>query len=264
MLVFPQLVTGAAALYPVVKRSVQRTALNALADGRVDFLADSNAAASGWELHAKGLTAAEWSQIEALFAAVAGRWQSFTFLDPVGNLLAQSENFGVGPWTNGALIQLTTGVSDPFGTTRATRVTNAGQAAAGVAQTLNVPGTFQYCLSVWARSAGASSLTLAQSTAGASATKTFALGTQWTRLAFTAALGQSTDSVTFGASLDAGASADLFGMQVEAQLAPSDYKKTDVRGGVYAKARFAEDKLTVTAQSTDVVDAVIRIVNTGN
>lgn len=33
MLVFPQLMTGASALYPVTKTSVQRTVVNTLGDG---------------------------------------------------------------------------------------------------------------------------------------------------------------------------------------------------------------------------------------
>ena len=37
---------------------------------------------------------------------------------------------------------------------------------------------------------------------------------------------------------------------------------TGTAGGVYAKARFGADQITVTAQGTDVYDAVIRIVNT--
>ena len=51
-------------------------------------------------------------------------------------------------------------------------------------------------------------------------------------------------------------------MQAEAQLAPSDYKMTGAHGGVYAKARFAQDRLTATAQGADIFDAVIRIVST--
>ena len=50
-------------------------------------------------------------------------------------------------------------------------------------------------------------------------------------------------------------------MQVEAQLAASPYKRTGARAGVYSNARFASDELTVTAQSTDVYDAVIQIVS---
>jgi hypothetical protein len=260
MLVFPQLSTGASALYPLTKTSRQRSVVNTLGDGSIDVYADPDARSLGWKLEAKGLTAAEWNAIEALFQATAGMWQAFTFLDPAGNLIAESEDFGASAWTNGALIALTSGVADPLATTRATQVVNAGIATEAVAQTLAVPGDFQYCLSVWARTDSGSSVTLVVG----SAAKTFALGTSWARISFAANLGLSTDSVTFGAQLSAGGTIVLFGMQVEAQLGPSDYKSTGTTGGVYANARFGADTITVTAQGTDVYDAVIQIVNTEN
>src|SRR5579864_380063 len=260
MLVFPQLVTGASALYPVKRTSIQRAVVNTLADGRTDVFADPSAAAAEWEFAAKGMTAAEWSAIEALFLATSGMWQTFTFLDPTGNLLEQSENFAAGAWTNGALIGLTTGIADPLGTTRATRALNSGSAAAAVAQTLNVPGNFHYSLSAWARTAGSSSVTL---TIGGFS-QTFALTGTWQRVSISKNLGTTATSVTFGAQLAAGATVDLWAMQVEAQLAASDYKMTETRGGVYARARFGTDRITATAQSTDVFDATIRIVNTEN
>lgn len=262
MLVFPQLVTGASALYPVKKTAIQRTALNTMADGSVVVFADPDAASSAWELHATGMTLAEWNAIEALFQATSGMWQTFTFLDPTGNLLAQSETLTAGVWTNGALIELTAAVADPLGTTRATRVTNVGSAAAAVAQVLNVPGNFQYCFSVWARTVGTSSVTLTASTTGANLAQTFALSGSWTRVVLAGNLGQATVQVTFGAQLDAGGTVDLFGMQVEAQLAPSDYKQTAAQSDVYSKARFGSDDIQVTAQGTDVYDAVIQIVDT--
>jgi hypothetical protein len=262
MLVFPQLSTGASALYPLTKTTRQRTVVNTLGDGSIVVSADPDAATLGWEVQAKGLTAAEWGAIEALFEATSGMWQSFTFLDPVGNLLAESENFGASAWTNGALITLTSGQTDPLGTTRATLVENAGQGTQAIAQTLAVPGNFHYCLSVWARSDSGTSVTLAISTTGGSAAKAFALGTQWARVSLAANLGQSTESVTFEAQLTAGGTMVLFGMQVEAQLGPSDYKLTGTSGGVYANARFGADTITVTAQGTDVFDTVLQIVNT--
>jgi hypothetical protein len=258
MLVFPQIVTGGSAFYPVTRHSVQRTVVNTLGDGRTDVFADPDAAMAAWELRATGLTLAEWNAIEALFQATSGMWQTFTFLDPNGNLLAESEAFGATAWTNGALIQLTPGIADPLGTTRATRVVNAGQTVESVAQTLNVPGNFHYCWSVWARSAGGSSVTLAV----ANVTRVIALGPQWQRVFVSGNPGQATTTVSFNIQLPAGASVDLFGAQAEAQLAPSDYRQTGVRGGVYSRARFASDQLTVTAQGTDVYDAVIRIVDT--
>jgi hypothetical protein len=235
--------------------------VNTLADGSAVVYSDPDAAVTEWELRAMGLSAGEWGAIDTLFQAVAGRWQTFTFLDPVGNLLADSELLSAGAWTNGPLVGLTTGIGDPLGTMRATRAINGGSTTQAVAQVLTVPGDFQYCLSVWAKTIGGSNVTLTASTTGGSSAKTFSLNTVWQRISLPVNLTQSTTSVTFGAQLDAGASVDLFGLQVEAQLAASAYKKTGTQGGVYADARFAESGLTVKAQSTDVFDAVIRIVS---
>src|ERR1700689_4145079 len=101
MLVFPQLTTGAAAMYPVTRQSVLRTVVNTLSDGSTVIYSDPDAAQTMWEIQAKGLTAVEWSSIEALFDAVAGQWLDFTLLDPAGNLFADSELLSSGAWTNG-------------------------------------------------------------------------------------------------------------------------------------------------------------------
>ena len=99
MLVFPQLSTGASTLYPLTKTSQQRTVVNTLGDGSIVVYADPEAASLGWEIQAKGLTANGMEcPIEALFEATSGRWQAFTFLDPAGNLLAESEDFGASAW----------------------------------------------------------------------------------------------------------------------------------------------------------------------
>ena len=145
-------------------------------------------------------------------------------------------------------------------TPRATRVINTGSAAGSVAQTVAIPGSFKYVLSVWAKTTGGSSASLFATTAGGSATKTFTLTSQWKRLSLRIELGQNTESVTFGAELDPGGSVDLFGMQLEAAPGVSDYKKTGAEAGVYAKARFAGDELLATARGTDMFDMVMRIV----
>jgi hypothetical protein len=259
MLVFPQLTTGAAALYPVTKQGLQRTVVNGLADGSTVVYADSDGAIAGWALRATGLTLAEWNAIENLFQQTAGMAGTFTFLDPVGNLLLQSENFSAGAWTPGALVQLTAGIGDPFGTTRAMRLVNTGQASAGVTQILNIPGNFQYCLSAWVRTTSGSAVTLTI----ANGSKSFAAGTQWKRVYFSSNPAQaSATTVTFGVQVAAGGSVELFGVQAEAQLGPSDYKITGAVGGVYPKARFGSDQITVIAQAADVYDAVIQIVST--
>ncbi len=261
MLFFPQLTTGAAALYPVTKQGTRRSVLNTLAGGNTVSYADPSAAMAGWQMRATGLTLAEWNAIESLFQQTSGMAGTFTFLDPVGNLLLESESFGAGAWTKGALVALTEGIGDPWGTARATGLVNAGGAAAGVTQVLDVPGNFQYCLSVWARSSAGSAVTLAI----ADVSRSFAVGTQWRRIFLPANPGLTgATTVTFAATVAAGGSVELFGMQVEAQMGPSDYKATTAVGGVYSKARFGSDELTVTAQGTDVYDAVIQIVSAGS
>src|SRR4051812_32798726 len=198
MLVFPQLTTGTAALYPVTKQALRRSVVNALADGSTAVYADPDGALEGWALRATGLTLAEWNAIESLFEQTAGMAGTFTFLDPAGNLLLQSETFSAGAWTAGALLQLTAGIADPFGTSRATRLVNTGQAVAGLTQMLNVPGDFRYCLSVWVRSTSRSPVTLAV----ADASKSFASGMEWNRVYLSANPGQSgAATVAFGARL---------------------------------------------------------------
>jgi hypothetical protein len=260
MLVFPQLATGASALYPLTRKSVTRTAVNVLGDGSTVIFGDPDAGMREWELQATGLALSEWTAIDTLFQAVMGRFATFMFLDPAGNLLLRSEEFGDPAWSNSPLIQLTAGVSDPLGTTRATQVVNAGSAAGAVAQTLAVPGNFRYTLSVWTKTTGVSNVTLSASTTGGSATRIIELTNQWQRASLDVELGLDTESVVFGVVLDVGAIVDLFGMQVEAQPGTSDYKETGGSAGLYTEARFADDDLTVTAKGTDVFDAVVRIV----
>jgi hypothetical protein len=259
MLFFPQLSTGGSTLYPAKRTLAKRTVVNSLMDGREVVYADPDGAADGWDLQLDGLTLVEATAIESLFAQTAGMFGAFTFLDPVGNLLAGSEQLASPFWTLSGLVSSTAGVADPFGTTRGNHVVNSGVAAGGLTQVLTVPANFHYCLSIWARGSG--TLTLSFS-AGAAESSSWTLQSGWNRYSVAGNLRSSATAVTFGVSLSAGASADLFGAQAEAQLASSDYKKTGTRGGVYPKARFASDELRITARATDQYDARIRIVNT--
>jgi hypothetical protein len=261
MLVFPQLATGAAALYPVRRTRTARTVKNVLADGRRVVYTDPDWSSRAWDLQPAGLTEVEWEAVDTLFEAAGGRRNAFTFLDPAGNLLARSEEFDAAEWDNDPLIGLTAGIDDPFGGTAAMRAVNSGAGAQAIAQTLAAPGDFRYALSVWGRAAGASAVTLFASSVGGNAERTFALGAQWKRISMPVDLADASESVTFGARLAPGAQIDLFGMQVDAQAAAGGYQRTAAIGGVHASARFAHDSLTVRAQGTDVYDLAIRIVS---
>lgn len=259
MLVFPQLTTGAAALYPLRRSRRRRSAINTLGDGSEVRYTDPDVAETRWRLEAAGLNGEEWDAIEDLFAQVRGRFGTFTLLEPAGNLLRQSEAFGEPEWDNGPLTTVTPGVPDPFGGTRASEITGGG---AEVAQVLAAPGDFQYSLSVWVRPTASATVTLFAETTGGSNERAFGLGTTWKRIAMPVAMGLATESVKFGVRFVG--TVELFGMQVEAQPGAGGYQKTGAKGGVYASARFDEDALTVRARGADVFDAAIRIVTKGS
>ena len=63
--------------------------------------------------------------VEAFFVQQQGRLQSFTFLDPAGNLCQFSEDFSQSAWVKTTLT-LGAAVTDPFGGTGATRITSGG------------------------------------------------------------------------------------------------------------------------------------------
>lgn len=263
MLVFPQFVTGASALYPLVKRQVRRTVVNRLDGGNTDVYADAGAGEIlVWDLQARGMTRAESDAVETLFQTSSGARGTFTFLDPAGNLLTQSETLTDAVWIKDALMTLTAGVADPLGTLRATNVSNGALASGHLSQTLNAPGNFHYCFSGWIRSSSGSSVMLSFTSGATTIAKTFTPGTQWQRVFVSGNPAQApATTVIVEVGLAAGGSADVFGFQMEAQLGLSDYKRTSAQGGVYPKARFAADQLTVTAMATDVYDAAIRIVS---
>jgi hypothetical protein len=262
MLTFPQLITGASALYPLRKTRSTRTVVNELDDGQTHIYVDPNAAFTLWELEGRGLTNSEWESIETLFVQTSGMWGTFTFLDPVGNLLVQSEHLSAAAWVKSAAIQLNAGVTDPLSTSRATRIINSGQGIGQIQQVLNVPGHYHYCFSAWLRTTSESGVTASIAAGAVQVTRVLSLTTDWQRLFVSGNPGQSASvTVQFQLELTAGASLEIFGLQAEAQLAPSDYKVTANRGGVYSRARFAADQISVRTQGTDIQDTVIRIIS---
>lgn len=264
MVVFPQLSTGTVALYPVKRTRRVRTVQNSLPGGNAVKYADVDVAVTQWDLEAIGMSEAERAALAGFFETVAGQEKTFTFIEPAGNLLTQSETFGADGWDNSPLMTVVTAIDDPWGGTRGSRITNGGPVAGSIMQVLAVPGEYQYVLSVWARASTASEVTLFAETAGGNAELVFPATGTWRRIVMPVTLGLATEFVQFGVRIQAAKVVDLVGMQVEAQPGAGDYQRTGAMGGVHAKARFGMDELLVRSRGTDVFDAVIRIVSKGN
>jgi hypothetical protein len=259
MLYFPQLLSGAAAQFPVRRSLLTRTIVNTADDGRTVKLADPGSQTVEWELDLRGLAGQEWNAIQSLFQAVEGRLKSFTFLDPTDNLLAWSEDLSAAVWSKDPALQFSANVSDPKGTLRATRITNPTQSPLPIQQACEVPGWFQYCLSVYARSEQPAEINLVRSSAGGTEKKTFRVGPGWQRVEYSSKPTDSSELVSFGMEIPGSAAVDVFGFQLESQTCASMYKKTVARHGVYREAWFQEDALSVETEGPDRHSCRLRI-----
>jgi hypothetical protein len=260
MLYFPQLLSGATAQYPFVKRRIQRTAVSSAPDGRTLKLLDPGWTLVEWELTLGTLSSQERAELETFFSTVEGRLGEFTFLDPTDNLFVRSEELTAAAWSKGPFIEFTEGAADPNGGTSATRIFNAGAASQRIQQALEGPGWFHYCFSLYARSDMPGSLTVFRTTAGGEETATYPISSSWKRLAHSGRSQGAEAGVAFGISLEAGASVEVFGMQAEAQPAPSTYRMTTFRNGLYENARFDDDSLRLVSEGPEQHYCTVRIV----
>jgi hypothetical protein len=263
MAYYPQLISGSVAQYPLIRRAVYRTVFNQTADGRTYRLEDAGAERLEWELRYEGLSGAERRTLEEFHQEVEGRLREFTFLDPMGNLLARSGEPGASVWERGPLLTLAEGLADPAGGMSAFRLENTGSVEQSLQQVVGAPGWFTYCWSVYARSAEGSRLVLYRRSGGREDAKEYRLGEAWERLVHSGRDDSEDDRVWFGVRLAPGARVELYGMQAEAQPAPSAYRKTGERGGVYENARLAEDALQITATGPEAHACVVKIVVCG-
>ncbi len=262
MLYFPQLSSGALAQYPLAKQSRMRTIENTAADGRMFKSPAYGSSERLWELRHLGMTDSELLALTTLFEATEGRLQSFTFLDPVDNLLLRSEDLSEA-WDVAPLLQITS-TEDPFGTSRGLRLTNTGAGEQSIEQTIAAPGWYQYCFSFYARSTGGGAFTLTRSAGGQLQSALVEIGATWKRVTLSGKFSGSDEMVTFGVRLPAGLELDIFGFQVDPQISPSAYKATTTRSGVHPGARFTDDTLRITSHHLNQHTAAIGILVAGN
>ena len=260
MLYFPQLLPGATVQYPIVKRRVQRNIVSLTLGGRLLKLLDPGGARTEWELTFQALTSEEREYLEVFFSAAEGKLGEFTFLDPTDNLLLQSDELAEVAWSKGPALGLAANVADPDGGTQATSIHNAGAVPESLQQAIAGPGDFHYCFSLYARSDTPANLAMFRSVGGTEESITQYVQSSWKRLVHSGRSSSAEAGVTFGIRIDPGAQVEVFGMQAEAQIAPSNYRRTTLRCGVYEKARFDQDVLRLTSEGPEQHSGALRIV----
>lgn len=251
MLYYPQLTTGAVSQFPITRSANLRTVANQLPSGFTIRMSDPGWQKVQWQLRYAGLTDGERASIENLFEASEGQLNTFTFLDPMANLLTWSQDWTQAVWTADPLLQVTSGLADPFGNSNAMQLTNTGLTAQQIAQNIAGPSEFLYCYSLYLRSAAPITVQLVQTTAGQTSLKPVSAGASWTRVTTAASLPVQQGGIGFGVQLPEGAQIQVFGAQVEAQPEAGLYKQTTDLGGVYPSTRFTTDLLAFTANAVN-------------
>jgi hypothetical protein len=253
MLTYPQLTT-ALAQFPVVKRRRLRTVENALGDGRVLKSPDPGAETIEWTLRYEGLTDAELAAFQDFFSAAEGSLNSFTFADPMGNLLARSEDLRDVAWSADPQLQVTGGIADAIGGSNAWRIQNAGGATQALRQALQSPASYLYCFSVYLRA----DARLAAALIVGNARAAVQVGTQWKRVSV-AAKNPDCASTVFGIEVPAGGTVEVFGPQVEPQACASQYRRSTT-GGVYEGARLRDDEFSFTTTDRNRHAATVNVI----
>ncbi len=266
MLIFPQLASGAVVQYPSVKSHVERIIRNLTEDGKTIVLSDNNARTTRWNLAYNALTDSELYALTKFYTDCEGPLQPFLFLDPTQNLIAFSEDYRQPNWVGSSLLNITPGIDDPFGTLRASRITNNSQAALALTQSLALPGVTQCAFSAYLRSympADTTGCILSRTDGSSVATVPSENTASWKRVSLSSGFFSSTsDSCDFSIGVPGGSSVDLFGLQVDAQPSPAPYVVSTNNVSIFQNARFDSTAVTITAtdlgQSSVTVSVIAR------
>jgi hypothetical protein len=239
---FPQIGAGSMAQLPLRRTRRWRSISNQLESYERILLPDPAAGQVAWNLALRELTNAETGRINDLFTASQGQFDPFSFIDPMANLLGWSEDVSRPDWQPG-LLTLTSGITDPIGTTRAWSVANHSAGEQKLQQTRELPGDYVGCFSAWLRSDAAGKVTVERD-----GRETIALtGPVWKRFFATGTGSAGSTQSTFSIAVAAGQTIQIWGLQAEAQPYPSQYKQTTVASGIYEETYFGVDELRMTS-----------------
>lgn len=246
---YPQLSSGTLAQWPVEKRLVKRQAGVETRGGAWYPLFDGAGSEVEWRLKYGSLTREEAGRLREFHAAMDGRRGRFTFVDPLANLLKWSEDLSQAEWEGDGAQP---GQEDPEGGNAAFLMGDGDE----IRQTVPAPGEYKYCFSIWATGAEGARVRMQCG----SVEKEFGVTQQWRRL-HTAGLGEAGTTGIECRLIVTGGPARIYGLQLEAQSAPSEYKRSTGESAVYENSRFGDGVLRVRAVAPGCYAAEVRIMS---
>lgn len=188
---------------------------------------------------------AEVNLLYTFFQSVRGKWGSFRFLDPSGNLLSYSQDFTNAAWVK--TLTVTTGQPDPSGHTLGCSLT------AGHMQSIAGPSDgglsgFVMCASIWLKAVSgsvAATIGFIDETTSTAYTQQFTVASgAWTRISKNLVLPTNNQFVFY---LNLSGSAYGFGAQVSPMKGEGAYACTPGAYGYHANCRFDTDVFNIQA-----------------
>lgn len=253
MTYYPMQETGAAAQFPMARTRRWQTLETRTLGGHVARGVQPEARRVHWQLDYVDLSDAEAAALTDLWEQSKGGLKSFVFVDPLANLLRDSERMGQAPWV------LSNGVglaADGPAAPAVFQVTNSSQGAGTVGQSLVLPIGPEFCLSAWVRSGAGAVVGLR---IGGNARQAVATGA-WQRVWLTAA-SELIGATECALELAPGAVARVHSMQLEQQPTPSAYRAGAGDGGVYPETRFEQESLEVVASGPNRNEVRVNLVS---
>ena len=219
-----------------------------------------------YTLNLKGLTDAETATIEAFFVSMQGRFGSFIYVDPTGNLLNYSEDFTQAVWTKACTVGAST--ADPFGGTAATLLVGDSSGNSFVSEAVAIdPGVAGSlaCFSVYLRAvsvAGPFNLTLTDGTTTVNQACTLQTGA-WTRVSVPWTFGSSggvTVKIGGGSTWTGTNQIAVFGPMLGMTPGAEPYVKTPGCSALRLYCRFDQDAFDVNYQGPNNNNITLKIV----
>ncbi|MBV8812523.1 MAG: hypothetical protein JO033_27950 [Acidobacteriaceae bacterium] len=223
------------------------------------LLPDPGAGRLLWQLAYQDLSPADTEALTNHYQTCRGPFRGFTFIDPTDNMFVSSSDLTNTAWGKSESVQVESGQADPVNGTGGFALTNTGETDAYFTQTLPVPASYAYTLSLYLQSAGASIVKLIRGGPSEQQITTVSVGPQWTRVLSSGALNDYGTSLSAGIILSAGQQVSAFGLQLEAQPSPSQYRATAQTGGVYTEAHWSANEFVVVATGNELFSTTFGI-----
>ena len=206
---------------------------------------DDAARKTNWSWDYTGVTLNEATALQDFFQACDGPLRPFTFMDPTGNLLSNSSDFRASEWHVPTPATISGASLSPLPGAAAWMVTNDGQSVQELTQLLSIRCNYDYCFSLYVRSATPQSVTLFRRSSVSEQITLFETGPEWKRLWRSGNLQDQSTGLSVGVKLSPGQQLSMSAAQLEAQPGVSPYRRGQQTGDLYVNAHWAFDELNV-------------------